>query len=895
MTSLVFLFAVAVIFGAVLAVEVRESDATAIRRPLGLIAWLTGGNWPAKIGGGLLVVGVGSLLRYALINFDVAPSLKLGVGVLAAAALGLAATLTRIGSAKRAVSLALGGAAFGVAYLTAYSAFALFHYVPSVTGIGLLALTAIGAGVYAVTRSALSLAMLAMVGAFLAPAFAVDNPGPTVVYGYYIAASLLTLVMVTARGWRPLIHLSFLFTLAGGVFFAWTSRYYSAEHANVMLPVLLALAAVHLTMPLAERRATRGVFIERLDLIYLLLLPAVAAFSAVIIAPSRISLSNELVALAAIWAIAASYLGLAKRDGFALHTILAALLLGLGVAARYRNLPWELLTLAFSVGSLWLAARRSTSARLHNALAGLVPITGMLHVASSLSPVPGSAVFANGRFVERLIGAALLILAGYICRTIRQSLDTLLISVGIGWALIAVGSELVRWDLVSVALVTHWVLLAVTIALALIATRSVAISNALVIVPLGVLITAAWAAISAPLGVSGASMVLAPLVLLMLAMRRAGPDSATHAGRLLAAVLSPLAAGIWATHVGSLISIEAPQFALSLAAGAALLVLVVGHYASRRSSDWYGTFAEMCAYAFAAALLGSTLLLIGRSPWAVALECLAFVGLLWTAFSTHDKVGRLPWLIPASAIGLALLLQTNLLRWLGPEGELHIWDVAHMRSPTLLSLLWAAMGGTLTVWGRRQLSRPLWIAGATLLVAAAVKLVLLDFSSLGQLTNIFAVIAAGVVFMLVGWLAPMPPAAKHTPQVPAPSTPEPTAIAVAVPPPMPRTQPTMPATNANGDDYFARNATSHTRTSTPDPADQSNKKIAWTIAIVAGLILPLAQCSHATRELIRRSFGFSSYVAPIPGEAAPAPAAVVEPEAPMAPTASTVPAALISM
>ena len=50
----------------------------------------------------------------------------------------------------------MGGAAFGVAYLTAYSAFALFGYVPSATGLALLALVSAGAGVYAVTRGAMA-------------------------------------------------------------------------------------------------------------------------------------------------------------------------------------------------------------------------------------------------------------------------------------------------------------------------------------------------------------------------------------------------------------------------------------------------------------------------------------------------------------------------------------------------------------------------------------------------------------------------------------------------------------------------------------------------------------------------------------------------------------------
>jgi uncharacterized membrane protein len=83
-----------------------------------------------------------------------------------------------------------------------------------------------------------------------------------------------------------------------------------------------------------------------------------------------------------------------------------------------------------------------------------------------------------------------------------------------------------------------------------------------------------------------------------------------------------------------------------------------------------------------------------------------------------------------------------------------------MRWPTTISLLWAAVGAALTIWSRREAARALWVAGAALLIAAAVKVVLIDFGSLGELQNILAVIAAGAMFLLVGWLAPIPPPAE---------------------------------------------------------------------------------------------------------------------------------------
>ena len=210
MTVLVFLLAVAAIVAVVLAIESRDDDTQVARQPIGLLTWLTRGNWPTKVGGALIVVGVGALLRYAALNLEVPPPFKLVAGVLIAGALGFISVSLPAVAARRSVSLALAGSAFGVAYLTAYSAFALFGYLDNPEGLALLGVTSVATAAYAVSRGAMSLAVLSMLGAFLAPAFAIADPGAAVVYGYYVGASLLTLVLVLLRGWHPLIHLSFL-------------------------------------------------------------------------------------------------------------------------------------------------------------------------------------------------------------------------------------------------------------------------------------------------------------------------------------------------------------------------------------------------------------------------------------------------------------------------------------------------------------------------------------------------------------------------------------------------------------------------------------------------------------------------------------------------------------
>jgi hypothetical protein len=763
MTALAFLASVAAIFIAVLAIEDGERELR-LQRPAGLLTWLTRGNWPAKVGGALIIVGVGALLRYALLNIDIAPQLKLTAGIVIALALGLGSQFVPAGNAKRAISLALGGAAFGVAYLTAYSAFALFEYLSNPMGLALLGLTSVAAGVFAVTRSALSLAMLSMIGAYLAPAFAVESPGPAVVYGYYLGASVLTLIMVMLRGWRPLIHLSFLFTLAGGVFFAWTAQYYTAAHSSVMLPMLLLLSAVHVAMPIFEKGTSRALWLERLDLIYMLALPVVAALLAVVLSPSRVELSTALLWLGAIWALAAASLKLIWRPGVAAHAVIAFAFAILGIAARFRDLPWELISLAFGVSALAIAAWRVRPVgKLHNILAGLVLLFGAIHVLSVLVALDSGSAVISGVFIERILGAMLLIVAGAICRRIGQALDTLLLAVGIVWALISIGAELIRWDLATLALVVHWTFLLVGASLWIPGRRVRVADRNVVALAIAILGTTWWAAVGTEGAAAWASLIAAPLVLIGMAVRPLTEEAGSEDQRFAPVLMAPAVAAIWAVAAAKSVApgVELMQLGLTVAAVVAIAALMVGRLVPAERGAWLANALDIFSVAFAAVLAGATLFAIARNPWAVTLEIVLLGGLALVTWIRHSQQQSVNFLTAACMVGFALMLQANLMRFLGPPGILSIADVLQLKWPAVVSLVWAIAGSGLTFWSRKVASRSLWSAGATLLVASAIKLLLVDFGSLGQLANILAVIAAGVVFLLVGWVAPMPPASPN--------------------------------------------------------------------------------------------------------------------------------------
>ena len=838
MVALIFLAVIAVVFAAVVALEGGETAFD--RRPKGLLTWISSGNWPAKIGGGLMIVGIGALLRYAAINFDVPATLKLAFGIAAAAALGFGSFLTATQPQRRVISLALGGSAFGVAYLTAYSAFALFGYLPTLQGLGLLVLTAVGAGVFAVSRSAVSLAVLSMVGAFIAPAFAVDDPGPRVVYGYYVAISVLTLAMVSYRGWRPLIHLSFLFTLAGSAFFAWTADYFVPENAGVLYPLLSMLVAAHVAMPLVERRWTRGTVVESLDTLYLLALPLVAALTALAIAPSRAGLAVQLWWFAGIWIAAAAWLYRQKREGMATHAIIGLLMLGFGLAARFRDLPWELVGLGIAVTALALSARRSQSGRLHGFLAGLVLVMAAVHMISALAPAAGSTLFFNERFIERIIGAGLMFIAALTLSRLRHTLDSLVMTIAIGWAAFGVGAEVVRLDLVSAWLIVHWVLALAGFAAYFVAPRQPAADRLIVPLIFAIGLSALLAQFRTSAELSWVSALVAGGALLAIALRPASEHEDARAGRPLAAIGVPIVVALWVGRVAHLATDANWQFPLAVAAGAAILVLLAGYRARDRSAYWFNEATDIFAMGFAFVLAAAAIFDIERAAAAVVLEIMCVGALVLIANWNEDRVRVGHWIIPAAVIGVALVLQANLLRWLGPPGDLNALDVLEMDWPTLVSLLWASIGAALTIWGRRVGSRVQWSAGAAFLVSAAIKLVLLDFGSLGQLANILAVIAAGGVFMLVGWLAPMPPARKEPP--PRPLPPPPTA---AMKSDRPRQAPA--AEKVKDDDMSG--------------------KFAWTVTVAALVLITVSQC----RSRDGTDFDFANPVTHLDLEPAPAP------------------------
>jgi uncharacterized membrane protein len=89
------------------------------------------------------------------------------------------------------------------------------------------------------------------------------------------------------------------------------------------------------------------------------------------------------------------------------------------------------------------------------------------------------------------------------------------------------------------------------------------------------------------------------------------------------------------------------------------------------------------------------------------------------------------------------------------------WSIAGMWSSRVvqaaLSLVWSVFALAVMVIANRRRYRGAWVAGAALLAIVVAKLFFVDLSQVGGVERIVSFIGVGVLLLVVGYLAPVPP------------------------------------------------------------------------------------------------------------------------------------------
>lgn len=183
---------------------------------------LLGRNWFAIIGAVALIVGIGFFLKLAFDNNWIGDTGRIILGVV----LGLG--LVGVGEyAQRRVPVwaqPVTAAGAVILYLSIYAAFGLYQLIRPDVALLFLALVVAMAALLALRYESIVIALLGIIGAFLAPALlGADLPDVRLALAYILVVDAGILAISTFRNWR-------WFNLVGwagtyGVFFFWTSQF----------------------------------------------------------------------------------------------------------------------------------------------------------------------------------------------------------------------------------------------------------------------------------------------------------------------------------------------------------------------------------------------------------------------------------------------------------------------------------------------------------------------------------------------------------------------------------------------------------------------------------------------------------------------------------------------
>jgi uncharacterized membrane protein len=771
-----------------------REPSTADRVIAGFIAWLKRGNPLARIGIVILFFGAAFLAKYAADNSLFPIELRfisLSLGAFALLIVGW-----RLRERRAVYAQLLQGGGIAGLYLTVFAATRLYQLLPPALAFGLLAVIAIAAAVLAVAQNALPLAVIGTAGGFLAPILVSTGSGNYVaLFTYYALLNLGVFAVAWFKTWRLLnvLGLVFTFSITG----LWRATSYKPDDlvtADAFLILFfLMYVAVSILNCVRQPPNLKGYVSGSL----VFGLPVVAfTLHATMISRIEYGLAWSAFALGAFYLLLGWTLYITRRETFrllveafaALGVIFASLAIPLAFDTRTTAAMWAV----EGAGLLWLGVRQERKLpRLFGVLlqagAGVGFLIGFDDLRST-RPILNSAY----------IGATMLAVSGvfsgyWLFRNeprraqYEAGLAAGLTFWGIIWWFVGGANEISRYFSES-ALGSLLVYASVTAAIL------------------------TWLGISRQWPLPRWIGLFLPAVV--------GAYAFAHAERLGHPFAQWGALGwaaIFVTHF-ALLRIAEPRKHAALEwlhGGAcwALALLFAWELNWQVADRTTGVWASL-AWGFAPALLlawlGRRRLLpqwpvaehsigyrmIGAAPIAVAL-CIWIVAINLTSNGDPAWLPYLPLLNPQD-VCVALALAALAMWWsaLEPSQRISLWQfdfraliaiaagivflwlnaalirtlhhnwgapitaygIAHSQFvQSALSIFWGVLGFAAMTAAAKQRWRYVWMVGMGLMVVVVAKLFLVDLSSIGTVARIASFITVGLLLVITGYFAPLPP------------------------------------------------------------------------------------------------------------------------------------------
>ena len=213
-----------------------------------LKTWVTTGNVPVKVGVLVSLVGLGFLIQEANERGFITLTIEMGLIAVALFGLALLAIGWRLRRTHTIYGLSLQGGGIAALYLTTYAAFAVYDVVGALPGGSAVIVITVGAGVLAVLQDARSLAVLGIIGGFLAPVLVYTQPEDHLaLFSFYAVLSAAIVGVAWFKVWPELNILGLGFTFGISAFWLW-DRYSTDDWASTQ-PLIAVLVLLYMAIP----------------------------------------------------------------------------------------------------------------------------------------------------------------------------------------------------------------------------------------------------------------------------------------------------------------------------------------------------------------------------------------------------------------------------------------------------------------------------------------------------------------------------------------------------------------------------------------------------------------------------------------------------------------------
>ena len=775
-------------------------------------AWFRGGNSIVRVAVVILLIGVILLLRFASEKWQLSLATKLAA--IAIGGGGLTAIGVWLRQKRLDYAVSLQGAGLGILYLVLFSAFYLQVLSNLTVTYSVLSLLLIITLLLALWQSAIYLAFIALGCGFIAPFVLHQRPQNIAgLMAFYFALNLAIAIIAWFKPWRILNVSALLMTFGIGGYAIWFNAEPTQYH--IIAVWIWAIFAIYLFIsirysqlmqrelqqsnPLDQNRLTPTQSLPRLDTTLLFAAPFMAfSLYGGVVASDGHGLSIASAVLALIYGILGYRLsGAVFKHNISINTlaqcfyglgaVFLALILPFAFNAYWTGVGWTLNGLAMvylgrrfdlhaaKVWGIVLLVSGGFATLYHyfsndSSVRFTAAVLMLSYTASSLLLWGVRKLQITKRFFDYC--ATLLLVVSFLISPyvfdaihVRTATAVLLWLVLINAAVLIIQKIKTKAldlapDLAAILVIIHrlnYGVLTVGFLLAIelwyrtfFATITVTMADRRAIFLTAVLWLANYGVLMRPYSIDNTPSIQ--------------PLTMSPSLRLL----SPL---MWMMS-GALLTVWcALHLALSLWVVVPLLLIALSFYWRDSQALWRGHWGFV--------LLASIWLwwvnlsqngdwVMGYVPLFNAVDGLSImVGLvillalkpLFYQQTTQRLIGVL-----ALANGL-LIISSIVLRLLTHWLNIPYSLTAILQNGTIqaaLTILWASTALILTLWASRKSWRTLWIIGIAILMLVIGKLVLLDLSHTQTLTRIISFIGSGLIMLIIGYFAPLPPHATRS-------------------------------------------------------------------------------------------------------------------------------------